>query len=248
MQPQVSKSTAGRGRVGSSKKPRASKTYFHESQPFFLGLETETPTQVAVDAELEEIVTGLDAEKRQAVIDYLDAPQPFDGEPWQAEEILQLHMILLEDMRKVANPRTPIGDAIELLCWVFTRPDKDDQPFSLKSCLRVVNGFAYRDSMPDPAMGQFNVQTFREAFKAELKVWWKQLVKRQPKAVQAVLSNDLDFIVGKLLKNPQWANEQLKGLQKERDQMLGAIEGFVVDPGSKDAPAVQQVEQQGVQQ
>jgi len=73
--------------------------------------------------------------------------------------------------------------------------------------------------MADPKMGQFNVTTFREAFKRELRPWWQRLVARQRKVVQEVLSNDLDFFVAKVLKNPQWANMKLKDLKDRPDLM-----------------------------
>lgn len=220
MQPHVS--TTHRPASGGSKRLKASKTFLHPAQCGLEGLAPELPSNpapAAVDKELEEITAGLDPEQRARVIQYLDTPRAKDLQPWVGEEIAQLHMVLLEDLQRIANPRTPIGEAIELLCWVFTHPDRDDAPFSLKNCLKVVNGFAYRDSMADPTMGQFNVTTFREAFKRELRPWWQNLVARQRKAVQEILTNDLDFFVGKVLKNPQWANEQLKGLKDRPDLM-----------------------------
>jgi len=183
MQPQTSSTHRGvSSGAGGSKRLRASKTFLHPDQCGLDGLAPELPSKpipVEVDTELQEITAGLNAEQRARVIQYLDSPSEQDSKRWTVEEIVDLHMILLEDLQRIASPRTPIGEAIELLCWVFARPDREDAPFSLKNCLKVVNGFAYRDSMADPTMGQFNVTTFREAFKRELRPWWKALVARQ---------------------------------------------------------------------
>jgi len=137
MQPHTSSShrRASPG-TGGSKRLRASKTFLHPDQCGLEGLAPELPAQpapVEVDTELEEITAGLNAEQRARVIQYLDLPRAVDSPRWSVEEIVDLHMILLEDLQRIANPRTPIGDAIELLCWVFARPEQDDAPFSLKN-------------------------------------------------------------------------------------------------------------------
>jgi len=231
MQPHVSTTHRPASGAGGSKRLRASKTFLHPAQCGLEGLAPELPSNpvpAAVDKELEEITAGLDPEQRARVIQYLDTTLAEDSKPWSVEEIVDLHMILLEDLQRIANPRTPIGDAIELLCWVFARPEQDDAPFSLKNCLKVVNGFAYRDSMADPKMGQFNVASFREAFKRELKPWWKALVSRQSKLVREILTNDLDFFVKQVLANPQWANEELKKLKVHSDLTCNPLVDGVV--------------------
>lgn len=235
MQPQTSSThrRASSG-TGGSKRLRASKTFLHPDQCGLDGLAPELPSKpapVEVDTELEEITAGLDPEQRARVIQYLDSTLAEDSKPWSIEEIVDLHMILLEDLQRIANPRTPIGEAIEILCWVFTdplNPGAEEAPFSLKNCLKVVNGFSYRDSMADPKMGQFNVTSFREAFRRELKPWWKALVSRQSKIVRDILTNDLDFFVKKVLANPQWANEQLKKLKDRSDMTCNPLVDGVV--------------------
>lgn len=180
--------------------------------------------KASADKELEEITAGLSPQQRERVIRYLDSSSPSEEEStWTPEMIAELHMILLDDMQRIADPRTPIGDAIELLCWIFSPASMQDEPFSLKNCLKVVNGFAYRESMPDPTMGQFNVETFRQAFKEELKPWWKALVARQSRQLQEALSNDLDFVVRQLLANPQWANEQVKKIGRDCGSLLESV-------------------------
>jgi len=238
MQPQVSSTHRRANGSGGSKRLKASKTFLHPDQFGFEGIAPQLPSTpspgLAVDTELEQITAGLDAEQRARVIQYLDSPRVEASKPWSNDEIVDLHMILLEDLQRIANPRTPIGEAIEILCWVFT--SRDDAPFSLKNCLKVVNGFAYRESMADPKLGQFNVTTFREAFRQELKPWWTRLVARQRRIVREILTNDLDFVVGKLRKNPQWANEKLKVLRDSRDLICDPEVDRVVAESISDVP------------
>jgi len=205
---------------GSSGKPPAL-----PSRQFQLsGIESPVPDAArtssdVVDHELEEIVAGLTPHQRDKVLRYLGNDESLSNVLWHDEEVLDLCRILLEDLVRVANPRTPLAEFFELLGWVVGDPALDKRPFSLKHCLQVVNGFAYRDSFPDPAFGQFSVETWRQQFKADLKPMWKRIVSHQHPWVRAAIANDLDFVVRNLLINPQWANEQVKRLQSA-DQSL----------------------------
>lgn len=211
MQPHVS-TTRRPTRSGGFKKLKASKTFYHRDQCGLDGLAEERPpmSEAPKDKELEEITAGLTKTQAAKVIRYLETPRPFDGLPWSTEETFDLCVILLEDLQRIANPAITIGDFFDLVGWVLSDRHLDDRPFSLKHCLKVVNGFAYRDSFPDARFGQFNVDTFREQFRIDLKPMWGRILARQHPLVQKCIAKNLNKVVGFLLINPQWANEEVK--------------------------------------
>jgi len=56
---------------------------------------------------------------------------------WTVDEIVRLHGWLLEDCGKIADPKTPMDEVLEILLWMFTEPEKDGRPFSFATCLRL---------------------------------------------------------------------------------------------------------------
>ena len=57
---------------------------------------------------------------------------------WSEAAVVQLHWVLLSELKKLADPETPLEDKIDTLDWALTSPAYDDQPFSFASCVRVV--------------------------------------------------------------------------------------------------------------
>lgn len=57
---------------------------------------------------------------------------------WTEDDVVQLHWRLLQELRDLTDPDTPLEVKFDTLRWVFTDPDKDAVPFSFANCLRVV--------------------------------------------------------------------------------------------------------------
>ena len=64
-----------------------------------------------------------------------DDTSPVD---WSEEDVVFLHWRLLQEVRHLADPETPLEEKFDTLRWVFTEREKDGAPFSFVSCLRVV--------------------------------------------------------------------------------------------------------------
>ena len=59
-------------------------------------------------------------------------------EEWSEDDIVLLHWRLLQEIRHLADPATPLEEKLDTLRWVFTEREKDGLPFSFVNCLRVV--------------------------------------------------------------------------------------------------------------
>ncbi|MBL0090836.1 MAG: hypothetical protein IPP50_00005 [Piscinibacter sp.] len=60
------------------------------------------------------------------------------GTPRVEAAVVQLHWVLLQELRKLTDPETPLEEKIETLDWALTSPSNDHLPFSFASCVRVV--------------------------------------------------------------------------------------------------------------
>jgi hypothetical protein len=69
----------------------------------------------------------------------LDDPGDADDAPeWTEEDVVHLHWRLLLELRRLADPETPLEEKLDTLAWALTDPSLDGRPFSFASCLRVV--------------------------------------------------------------------------------------------------------------
>ena len=70
----------------------------------------------------------------------IDALVDDDASPveWSEEDIVFLHWRLLQEISHLADPDKPLEEKFDTLRWIFTEREKDSQPFSFVSCLRVV--------------------------------------------------------------------------------------------------------------
>ena len=59
-------------------------------------------------------------------------------EEWSEDDIVLLHWRLLQEIRHLADPATPLEEKLDTLRWVFTEREKDGLPFSFVNCLREV--------------------------------------------------------------------------------------------------------------
>ena len=50
---------------------------------------------------------------------------------WSEDDIVFLHWRLLQEVRHLADPSTPLEEKLDTLRWVFTEREKDGLPLSL---------------------------------------------------------------------------------------------------------------------
>jgi len=123
---------------------------------------------------------------------------------WSTEEVVGLHFILLDDLGRLADPRTPLEEKFELLEWVFTDPEKEGRPFSFRACVRLYQ----RTCDPELARDMLRRlvgEWLRESL-ATLPAWLAERILREPQ-----------WAASQLHRNPQWINEELRRRGREPD-------------------------------
>lgn len=145
---------------------------------------------------------ALEPRAQGGVIEYLHD----DGIPvgWTDEEVLRLHLFLLDDSAKLASSDTPLEEKIEILQWIFTDPDKDDLPFSFASCLKL-----YGNSS-NPSEGILNALEVREALRPLVGRWIGKTLDGYPNWVRDAIRKNPEWVAQRLARNPQWINEAVK--------------------------------------
>ncbi len=145
--------------------------------------------------------------------DRAPGPDPAPGElverpTWRPEEIVQLHFLLLDDLERLSDPRTPLEEKFELLEWVFTDPDKENRPFSFKHCVRLYKRTCDHEQA-------------REAIRALVPQWLRESVARLPAWLAEQILRDPQWAATRLHRNPQWINEELRTQAREPDLFAG---------------------------
>ena len=127
---------------------------------------------------------------------------------WSTEEIVRLHFVLLDDLRRLAEPETPLEERFELLEWVFTDRERELEPFSFGTCVRVV----FRTCDPDGV---------REELRRLTLAWLRDAVARFPAWLGEQILRDPQWAAAELHRNPQWINEELLRQSREPDLFGG---------------------------
>ena len=148
--------------------------------------------------------------------DAIDALLDDDASPveWSEEDIVFLHWRLLQEISHLADPDKPLEEKFDTLRWVFTEREKDRQPFSFVSCLRVVG---CSPLSPIAYCGLVDAQEVRDRIRNSLKAWLTATLERYPVWVREAVVQNPEWVEARLLKNPQWINEQLKRLSVQDD-------------------------------
>ncbi|MFT3815713.1 MAG: hypothetical protein QM740_20495 [Acidovorax sp.] len=157
------------------------------------------------------------------VADLFDPP-PCTGMPdnsgaapeWTDEEIVFLHWRLLQEVPDLAVPTVPLDSKLATLRWIFTDADKDQEPFSFASCLRVVG---CSPLSPIAYCGLVDCEVIRDHIACHVKRWLSETLERYPAWVKDALKHDPEWFEATLAKNPQWINEQIKR-SNEQDSLL----------------------------
>jgi len=149
------------------------------------------------------------------VDDAEDAPE-IDGEPieWTEQDVVLLHWRLLQEIEALSDPATPLEEKLDTLRWVFTEREKDGQPFSFVSCLRVVG---CSPLSPIPYCGRVDAEEVRDRIRHSLKGWLVATLERYPDWVRTVVAGNPEWVETRLSRNPQWINEQIKQMSEQGD-------------------------------
>ncbi|WP_431257641.1 hypothetical protein ACQ86G_23940 [Roseateles chitinivorans] len=133
---------------------------------------------------------------------------------WTEEEIVLLHWRLLQDVRHLADPAAPLEEKLSTLRWVFTEPDKDTQPFSFVSCLRVVG---CSPLSPVAFCGRVDSESIREHIASNARRWLTESLTRYPDWVAHALADNPAWVEAQLARNPQCINEQVRVIAAQGD-------------------------------
>ena len=146
----------------------------------------------------------------------IDAEPDDDATPveWSEEDIVFLHWRLLQEVSHLADPDSPLEEKFDTLRWVFTEREKEGQPFSFVSCLRVVG---CSPLSPIAFCGLVDAQEVRDRIQNSRKGWLSATLERYPVWVREAVVQNPEWVEARLLKNPQWINEQLKRLSVQDD-------------------------------
>ena len=136
---------------------------------------------------------------------------------WSEEDIVLLHWGLLRELRRLADPDTPLEEKLDTLAWALTDPALDDRPFSMATCIRVVGTSPLS---PTPYFGVTSVDDIRDWIRANAPRWLRATLARYPEWVRQLVRSQPDWICRELSRNPQWINEQVKRRDSSRQPDL----------------------------
>lgn len=178
-----------------------------------------TTTPFVIDAPFD-IPAGLDLQD-DAGTDSADSATGAPGstreeweEEWSEDDIVLLHWRLLQEIRHLADPATPLEEKLDTLRWVFTEREKDGLPFSFVNCLRVVG---CSPLSPIPYCGLVDAEEVRERIRHGLQAWMHATLARYPDWVREAVATHPEWVEARLTRNPQWINEQLKQMSVQGD-------------------------------
>lgn len=141
----------------------------------------------------------------------------FDDEApaeWSEEDVVFLHWRLLQELGDLSNPGTPLDEKLDALRWVFTDPEREGQPFSFVSCLKVVG---CSPLSPMPYFGLVDAEEIRDWIRHQLRAWFDATIERYPSWVKDAILQNPDWVERRLAKNPQWINEEIKKRSNQGD-------------------------------
>ena len=164
----------------------------------------DPPVQAAIAGRLAQRV----AEKGPREDDPLEAE-------WSEEAVVQLHWILLCELRRLSDPQTPLDEKLDTLDWALTESALDERPFSLANCIRVVG---LSPLSPAPYMGRVDVEAIKAWILAHARTWLSETLSLYPAWVQELIRADPHRVARRLVHEPQWINRQIRLRQAQPQQ------------------------------
>ena len=123
------------------------------------------------------------------------------------EDVVRLHWWLLQKVKLLSSPGTPLAEKFEIIRWVFTDADRDTKPFSFVNCLRVVSCSPFSEL---PFNGSLDPEELHDWLRVRLRRWLEATISTYPKWVQEAVMANPNWVADCLAKNPQWLNEDVK--------------------------------------
>ena len=120
---------------------------------------------------------------------------------WTEDTIVRQHFMLLDDIRKLADPATPIAEKFEILRWIYTDPEHDRAPFSFATCVRLFGSSTY------PGLGTLDPDDVRVELRRPVVQWICQSLARYPSWVREAFMESPEWVDVLLTRNPQSLNE-----------------------------------------
>jgi hypothetical protein len=145
------------------------------------------------------------------------------GFEWSEDAVVQLHWILLCELRRLADPHTPLDEKLDTLDWALTEPALDERPFSLANCIRVVG---LSPLSPAPYVGSVDVEEIKAWVLAHAKTWLGETLSLYPDWVQKLIRANPHGVADRLAREPQWINQQIR--LREEQQQQGDLFGIEV--------------------
>lgn len=139
---------------------------------------------------------------------------PFDdGEPihWSIDGIVKLHMVMLDELARLADPDTPLEEKLDLLQWVYTEPERDSKPFSFANCIKLCG------QSINPHYGLMSAEDVRVELSRYVPRWLHQSLSLYPEWLQQVVRSNPEWVWARLEENPQFINQQAKRVAKQGD-------------------------------
>jgi len=170
---------------------------------------------------------GLEREAQEALVKYLVDDRAVPPE-WTDEETVLLHWRLLEELRGLEDPETPLEEKIDALRWVLSEPRFENAPFSFSRCVKVV---CSSPLAPIPYCGPADPESVREWFRNRVRRWFLATIAQYPSWVREEILTHPQWVQRRLEKNPQWLNERIKECEAQGDL-------FVSADGARDVRAI----------
>lgn len=169
----------------------------------------------------QAIMVGLARTDFESDLEQHDLDEADASAEWDDHDIVQLHWLLLAELRQLTRPETPLEEKLDTLAWALTEPERDQAPFSLANCLRVVG---LSPISPTPYFGELDVDRVKSWIRHHARSWLNESIAQYPAPIQQLVQSRLSFVAGELERNPQWLNEQAKAFaQTTRADLFGGL-------------------------
>ena len=140
--------------------------------------------------------------------DVLDSDEPVE---WSVDAIVRLHMVLLDELSRLSDPATPLEDKLDMLRWVYTDPELEDEPFSFSNCIKLCGRSI------NPHYGLMSAEDVRAELGHYIPRWLDESLRRHPEWLQPAVRSNPQWVWARLEQNPQFIKQQAGRALKQGD-------------------------------